>query len=155
MPICQSVVPKQLLALVLTMFAVAPGQIPASLIGRWKVGLPYDTPGASGLNAKQEKFIRTLRIVYFSEHLQVCGKRVPVEPVETKSLTIDEFVETYGFIPRLIGIRSSAITDVTLNSTSGMYSCSDYEDPGVHVLIGRDGHVVMEIANAYFPLKKQ
>lgn len=128
--------------------------LPPTLIGRWSVGKPYNSPGPVGINAEQEKLIRALRLVYTDEHLHVCGKDVSTQPIKIKLFKRDEFLQAYGFLPKVIGMKSSPVTDVTLNPSDGMNACGEYEDPGMHVLMDPNGHVVMEVANDYFPLLK-
>ncbi|HEY6375093.1 MAG TPA: hypothetical protein VIX90_06160 [Edaphobacter sp.] len=144
----------KLIVLSLLMHAPPSDTIPPVLIGRWDVGVPYNTSGPIGIDAKQEKFIRQLHLSYTAEHLRVCGKTIPIRPIKMKSLISDEFLETYGFLPHVIGMESSPIIDLTISPSDGMNACGEYEDPGVHVLIGSGGHIVMEVANDYFPLKK-
>ncbi len=129
-------------------------KIPVKLLGRWSVGVPYHTPGPIGINAEQEKFIRGLYLVYIDDHLQVCGKEISAQPISTKSLTKNEFLQSYGFLPQVIGMKSSPVTDLKLNLSNGMNACGEYQDPGAHLLIDPGGHVVMEVSNDYFPLKR-
>lgn len=129
--------------------------IPPPLVGKWVVGSPYDTPGPVGIDASQEKFVRTLRINYTIEHYRVCGKDISIQSISKKSLTDDEFLQAYGFLGRLIGLKSLPITDVTINPPGGMNACGEYENPGSHVLIDSSGHVVIEVANDYFSLEKE
>ncbi len=141
--------------LILIMSGSSSEKLPLRIIGHWSVGKPYNTPGPIGINAEQEKFISGLHLVYTDDHLHVCGKDIPVQPIETKVLTDNEFLQTYGFLPHVISMKSSPITALTLNPSDGMNACGEYEDPGVHVLIDPIGHTVMEVANDYFPLKKE
>jgi len=141
--------------LILMMLTSSSERVPLKLIGSWSVGKPYNTPGPIGINAKQEKFIRGLHLVYTADHLHVCGKKISAQPIKTRTLSDNEFLQAYGFLPRVIGMKSSPITDLTLSSSDDMNACGEYEDPGVHVLIDPGGHVVMEVANDYLPLKNK
>ena len=146
---------KILLILLVMMPSFSSDKLPVNLIGHWSVGTPYHTPGPIGINAEQEKFIRGLHLVYTPDHLRVCGKQVSVQPVKAESLSNNEFLQAYGFLPHIIGMKSSPITDLTLNASNGMNAFGEYEDPGVHLLLDPSGHVVMEVANDYLPLKKE
>ncbi len=145
----------KLITLAALMFAPSSETIPSLLVGRWYVGAPYNTPGPVGIDPGEERFIRTLRLSYTTEHLRVCGKDIAIKLVKVKSLASDDFLQAYGFLPHVIGMESSPITDVTINPSDGMNACGDYEDPGVHVLIDHNGHAVIEVANDYFPIKKE
>lgn len=136
------------------MLPLPSGSLPSGLLGKWRVGTPYDTPNPVGITAEQEKHIRSVEIVYSPTNLHVCGKDVPIRTVEQKSLTDDQFLQAYGFLPRIIGMEQSPVLDLTINPSDGMNACGDFEDPGVHVLVGRDSHVVIEVANDYLPLKR-
>lgn len=144
----------KLVALILMMQTASSNAIPPALIGRWDVGKPYNTPGAIGINAKQEKFIRSLQIEYTADYLRVCHKEISLHPVTVKALTDDQFLQENGFLPRFIGMKASPTEDVTINPSGNFYACGDYLNPGAHVLIGRNGHIVIEVANDYFPLKR-
>jgi hypothetical protein len=144
----------KLFALILMMqFASSSANLPA-IIGKWYVGVPYNTPGAIGIDAKQEKFIKTLQIVYTADRLHVCNRDISLHPLTIKALTSDQFLEIYGFLPRLIGMKALPIKDVTINHSRNFDACGDYLNPGAHLLIGRNGHIVIEVANDYFPLKR-
>jgi hypothetical protein len=155
----KAIVTLKLISLVLATHLLPSDTVPSVLIGKWSIGVPYDTPGPIGINAGQEKYIRGLHLSYTPERLRVCGKNVPIQPINMRTFTSDEFLQTYGFLPRVIGLQATPIIDLTLSSSNGITSngmdaCGDYVDPGVHVLIGGNRHVVMEVANEYFPLRK-
>lgn len=137
------------------LLAASSENIPPHLVGSWVVGRPYDTPGPVGVDANQEKFIRMLHIVYGTNDLRVCGKDIPVRSISMRPLDGDEFLQTYGFLGHVVGIRSFPVNDITINPSSGMNACGEHQDPGAHVLIDDGGHVVMEVANDYFPLQKE
>lgn len=141
--------------LAMPIFASSPENIPSRLVGKWAVGTPYDTPGPVGITASQEKFVRTLRLNYAIGRYRVCGKDMAIQSISKKFLTDDEFLQAYGFLGRVIGMKSMPIIDITINPPGGMYACGEYNNPGSHVLIDGSGHVVIEVANDYFPLEKE
>jgi len=128
--------------------------MPRELIGRWSVETAYVTPGPTAISAEGENVIRRLHFVHTRDHLQVCGKTIRIQRVETTSLNDDELLQTYGFLPRLIHMKAPMV-EVTLNSGQGTKACGEYENLGAHLLFDRSGHLVMEVANSYFSLKKQ
>ena len=140
--------------LLLTMQNSPSEKIPVSILGHWNVGAPYRTPGPIGINAVQEKFIRGLHLVYMNNYLHVCGKEISTQPINTKSLTENEFLQSYGFLPHIIGMESLPVTDLKMNPSNSMNACGVYQNPGMHLLIDAGHNVVMEVANDYFPLKK-
>lgn len=144
----------KILAMIFAIYSSASGGIPPKLIGRWAVETAYDTPGPMGLDAKQEEFIKSIDIVYTSKSFYVCSKRFAVQSINKISLTRGEFLQTYGFLPRLIGFEGK-VTDITLNSSNGIGACGDFEDPGAHIFIAEGDHVVIEVANEYFSLKRR
>ena len=132
-----------------------PGVLPQAILGSWSVERPYDTRGPVGLTAKQEMHIRKLRLHYTLKALSVCGKTIPLQSVAIVSLTSDAFLQTYRFLPKTIGLDGSAVLEVSIHNTDMMNACGDYEgSPGMHLLLGQNRHVVMEVGNAYFPLRK-
>lgn len=144
-----------IIAAIIIMHCSPSDSIPSQLLGKWKIGKSYNTSGPVGINAAQEKYIRSLHLVYSSGSLHVCGKDIPIETTKIQSLTSDQFLQTYGFLPRIIGMEQSNVTDLTINPADGMNACGEFADPGVHVLIGGNGHVVIEVANDYLPLRKE
>ena len=128
--------------------------LPKVILGAWRIGQPFDTPQPAGLTAKQETYIRSLSLRYTTDTLTVCGKKLSIQPIKVKILTDDDFLQSYGFLPKIIGLQGASITDVSIHSNDMMNACGEYESPGVHLLLGKNGHVVMEVANEYFPLKK-
>src|SRR5579884_1850018 len=123
------------LVILVIMLGFPSEKIPVNLLGHWSVGKPYNTPGPVGINAGQEKFIRRLHLVYIDDHLHVCGKEILVQPDSSKSLTENEFIQSYGFLPKIIGMKSSPITDLRLNPSNSMNACGEYQDPGTHLLM--------------------
>lgn len=144
----------KILAMMFFMYPSVSGGIPSKLIGNWVVETAYNTPGPIGLDNDQEKYIKSLDVVYTSGSFNVCNKMVAVHSVSKTILTEDQFVQTYGFLPRLIGLKGT-IVDIILNSSDGTNTCGDFEDPGAHILIGDHEHVVIEVANEYFSLVKR
>jgi hypothetical protein len=128
--------------------------LPKVILGTWRIGQPFDTPQPAGLTAKQETYIRSLSLRYTADTLTVCGKKLSIQPTKVKALTDDDFLQSYGFLPKIVGLQGSSITDVSIHSNDMMNACGEYESPGVHLLLGKNNHVVMEVANEYFPLKK-
>lgn len=129
--------------------------LPKAILGTWRIGPPSDTPLPVGLTAKEEKYIRSLRLHYSAETLNVCGKSIPVRPVKIQDLRNDDFLQEYGFLPEVIGLEGASISDVSIHADDMMNACGEYESPGVHLLLGQNGHIVMEVANDYFPLERE
>lgn len=137
--------------------APAAQRLPSLLMGTWNIGKSFDTPGPVGIDAREERLILGLRLTYSGDHLHICGKDVPAEALEAKPLTKDEFLQKYGFLPGVIGLTRATITDLTLDSSHHANPCGlrgVHEAPGMHVFIDSQGHTVMELGNAYFPLRR-
>jgi hypothetical protein len=85
-----------------------------------------------------------LHVTYSRDHLHVCGKDVPAEPLEVESLTTDDFLRKYRFMPDVIGLGKATITDVTLNASHRINPWNlhgVYEAPGAHVFMDKRGTV--------------
>ncbi len=130
----------------------SPDVLPKAILGAWHIGPPSNTPQPVGLTAKQARYIESLRLHYSSETLNVCGKNIPIQPVKIKNLTNDDFLQLYGLLPEEIGLEGASVAEVSIHANDMMYACGEYESPGVHLFLGQNGHVVMEVANAYFSL---
>jgi hypothetical protein len=130
-----------------------PGSLPSNLLGNWTVGVPFDAGQPVGLDAKQEDKIKALNIRFAPDHIEVCGKSVLIKSIDVDRLTRDEFLRKYNFLPDVIGLKSNSIVEVSINALHSTDACGDFEDPGSHLFIG-DRHVVMEVGNDYFPLKR-
>jgi hypothetical protein len=144
----------KLIAMTLIVFFGSSGQIPSKLLGSWIVGTPYDTNQPDGLNQAQTQQIEHLHIQYTRDHISVCGKNIPIHSVNMDTLTPDEFAEKYHFLPKRLGFNGSSVIEVNINFPDSSNVCGEYEDPGLTVYAGTDKHVVIEVDNAYFPLKK-
>lgn len=142
--------------IVAMMFAAAASQngIPPVLFGDWVVGAPYDMGQPIGLDASQEKKIRSLKIELTGDHIDVCGKTVPVKSVNVEDLRPKQFLARYGFLPSRVGLRGSHITEVTINGSQSTNACGGFEDPGTDLFVS-DRKVVMQTGNDYFPLKRR
>lgn len=128
---------------------------PSPILGGWSVGKPLSTPGPVGIDASQERSIRKLRLVYFSDHLQVCGKVMPTQVLALRLLASDDFLAKYGFSPKRIGMGGSMISDIELSAQGGVKGCDEaFERLGLHVFTDGAGDVVLEVANAYYSLKR-
>lgn len=139
----------------LLFFSLSPSaRVPSYLIGEWSVGAPYDTPGPVGIDENQLARIRSFHIKYANDSIQVCGKIVHIESVTSKKLTNNKFLRLYGFFPRIIGFNSSILTEFTVNSDDAFGACGDFENPGFDVFVDDNHHVVIEVANGYFPLMR-
>lgn len=132
---------------------VIEGHLPSSVLGKWKVGKPYDVGQPIGLDAKQEEMITGLVIKLSQDQIGVCGKEVPIKSIEVEHLTNDEFVAKYNFTPNLIGLQGADVIDIGLNKLHTTKACGEFSDPGSHLFISQS-HVVVEVGNDYFPLSK-
>lgn len=132
----------------------ASGPVPQSLLGKWSVGTSYDTRQPVGIDQSQVERIESAHLFYTQDHLRVCGKEIPIESVNIKSLTEDTFVQATGFSPVVVGFRGTPVTEVSINGWESTNACGDFYDPGLDVFIGQHNHAVIEVENAYFPLTK-
>ena len=130
------------------------GGLPSDALGNWTVGKPYDVGQPIGLDAKQEDKINGLNIGLAPNHIEVCGKNVPIKSIDVDQLTRDDFLRKYNFPPDSIGLKGSSIVEVSINVLHSTRACGDFEDPGSHLFIA-DRHVVIEVGNDYFPLKRR
>lgn len=131
----------------------ASSQIPSIVLGRWTVGKPYDVGQPIGLNAKQEDAIIGLVIKMSPSQLTVCGRHVPITSVSVAHLTSSDFLAIYNFTPNRIGLGDADILDISLNSLQTTKACSDFADPGTHLLVSKD-HAVVEVGGDLFNLVK-
>ena len=130
-----------------------PEGIPPHLLGRWTVGAPYELGQPSALDAAHGDRIRKLRIGLSKEHIEVCGKVVPVKSVRIETLTQAQFLDRYNFPAKAIGLTGPRVTEIDMNEFASTNACGDFADPGTH-LFTSNGKVVMEVANDYFRLLK-
>ena len=80
-----------LAASLLLLVAVPRPTIPSVLLGTWKVGRAYDTPGATDLNQQQDSQIKKLKFELTSNALNICGKNIPIKSATLTVMTHDEF----------------------------------------------------------------
>jgi hypothetical protein len=132
---------------------VIEGHLPSSVLGKWKVGKPYDLGQPIGLDAKQEEMITGLVINLSQDQIAVCGKEVSIESVEVEHLVSDEFLAKYNFTPTRIGLEGADVIDIRLNKLHTTKACGEFADPGSHLFLSKS-HAVVEVGNDYFPLTK-
>ncbi|HWE84560.1 MAG TPA: hypothetical protein VG267_06420 [Terracidiphilus sp.] len=131
-------------------------KIPPALVGVWAVGNPYDLGQPVGVNARQESYVRSLQIGYSPEFVYECGAKFAIESVEVKTWSVDEFRTRYNFSPESIGLKGAQIIEVSISLLSGAKACGkgEYMNPGRKIFIGGKRHIVIVVANDYFPLRK-
>lgn len=145
------------LILFITMMLAATAKqekVPPGLIGKWAVGIPYDVRQPIGLDAGQEDKIKNLKITLTKNHIEVCGKTVPLKSLDVEDLSQEQFLARYNFSAEKIDLRGSHITEVTINRLESTNACGNFEDPGTHLFVSVR-KVVMETGNDYFPLKRR
>ena len=138
----------------LALAVLATFHLPSSVLGNWRVGMPYDVGQPIGLNAKQEEQVTRLNIKFAPDSIEVCGKKVLINSMDVDRLTGDGFLTKYNFTANLIGLKGADVVDIYINKLHSTKACGEFADPGSHLLIS-DRHVVMEVGNDYFPLKRQ
>ena len=144
----------KLIGLAIIAFALSTeGRLPSSVLGKWKVGKPYDVGQPIGLDAKQEEMITGLVIKLSQEKVDVCGKEVPIKSIEVEHLTSDEFLAKYNFTPNRIGLKGADVLDISLNKFHTTKACGEFVDPGSHLFLSKS-HAVVEVGNDYFPLTR-
>ena len=128
---------------------------PSPILGGWSIGKPFSTPGPVGIDASQERSLRKLRLAYFTDHLQVCDKAVPTKVLAVRSLASHDFLAQYGFLPTRIGMGDGVIADIKLSASNDAKGCDGaFQELGLHALTDGAGRVVLEVANAYYSLKR-
>ena len=131
-----------------------PQGVPSLLIGVWAIGNPYDLGQPIGIDARQESFVRSLQIGYTPEFVYECGAKLAVKSVEVKNWSVEDFKTRYNFSPESIGLKGPHIVEVFINLLEGTKVCGEgeYKNPGRSLFIGDNKHIVIEVANDYFPL---
>ncbi len=143
------------LKLSLILFVAIPHPaVPSALLGTWKVGRAFDTPGATDLTNELDVQIKKLHFEITADAINVCGKHVPIESTTLSILTNSDFARRYRMWPKEIGLNGTKITEFEINSSEDSKACGDFSDPGTHIFFDEQGHVAMEIDNAYYLLRQ-
>ncbi len=85
---------------------------------------------------------------------QGCSCRIAQSRVAERK---NEFLRKYGFMPDVIGLGKATVTEVTVGASHRVNACNlhgVYGAPGAHVFMDKEEHFVIEIGNAYYPLKR-
>jgi hypothetical protein len=129
-------------------------KVPPVLIGVWTIGNSYVLGQPIGIDAQQESYIRSLQIGYSADFVRECGAKFAIQSVEIKTWTVEGFGDRYNFLPESIGLKGPHIEDVYINLLEGTKACGEGEfvNPGMHLFIGGNKHIVIEVANDYLPL---
>jgi hypothetical protein len=136
---------------------VAPPQptIPSVLLGTWKVGRAYDTPGPTDLDERQELKIMKLKIEIASNAIKVCGKTIPIKSTSLSVITSDQFATRYRTGANRIGlIYGGKITELVINSYELTHACGEFSDPGTDIIFDDQNHFAIQVDNAYYELKR-
>jgi hypothetical protein len=115
--------------------------VPPLLIGEWA-------------DARQESYVRSLQIGYASNFVYECGAKFAIQSVEVKTWSVKDFMIRYNFSPESIGLKGPHIVEVFINLIDGAKACGEgeYRNPDRSVFIGDNKHIVIVVANDYFPL---
>jgi hypothetical protein len=141
-------------ASLLFLFALPEPTIPSVLLGTWKVGRAYNTPGATDLNQQQLLQIEKMRFAITSDALNTCGKTIPIKSVTLTVRTPDEFAIRYAMGPNRIGLNGGKITELEINSFELTHACGDFSDPGTDILFDEQDHFAIEVDNSYYQLNR-
>jgi hypothetical protein len=129
--------------------------IPSVLLGTWKVGRAYDTPGPTDLDKQQELKIKKLKIEIASDAIKVCGKTIPIKSAALSVMTYDQFATRYRMGANRIGlIYGGKITELVINSFEVTHACGEFSDPGTDVIFDEQNHFAIQVDNAYYELKR-
>jgi hypothetical protein len=143
-----------LAASLLLLVAVPRPTIPSVMLGTWKVGRAYDTPGATDLNQQQDSQIKKLKFELTSNALNICGKNIPIKSTTLTVMTHDEFATQYGVGPNRIGLNGERITELQINSFELTHACGDFSDPGTDLIFDEQNHFTVQVDNAYYQLRR-
>jgi hypothetical protein len=108
--------------------------IPSVVIGTWKVGRAFDTPGPTDLNEHQLLQIEKSHFEITPNTIKVCGRNIAIKKADQSVFTPDQFATRYGLEPSRIGLSGENITEVEINSLDLPHSCGEFSDPGTDVI---------------------
>ncbi len=135
--------------------ALSQPRLPSVLLGTWKVGRAYDTPGPTDLDEHQDSEIRKIRIEIAPDAITVCGKTIPIKSAALSVMTYDQFATRYRVGANRIGLTYGAkITEVVINSLELTHACGEFSDPGTDVIFDDQHHFAIQVDNAYYQLRK-
>jgi hypothetical protein len=148
-------IPSLSLRLLLLLPVSAPKPtIPAVLIGDWKVVHAYDTPGPTDLNQQQDAEIMKLRFEVTSDSIKLCGHNLSIKTADLSLMTPDQFATRYRMLPNRIGLRSSTITEIQINSFELTHACGEFSDPGTDIIFDDQNHFAIQVDNAYYQIRR-
>jgi hypothetical protein len=141
-------------ASILLLLAPPQATIPSALIGTWKVGKCFDTPGPTDLNEHQLSVIEKSHFEITSNTIKVCGRNIAIKKAGQSEFTPDQFATRYRLGPSRIGLIGARITEVDINPMNLPHSCGDFSDPGTNVIFDEQNHFAIEVDNLYFRLRR-
>jgi hypothetical protein len=144
-----------LAASLLLLVALPQPTIPSVLLGTWKVGRAYDTPGPTDLDEQQELQIKKLKIEFAPDAVKVCGKTIPIKSAALSVMTYDQFATRYRMGANRIGLTyGGRVTELAINSFELTHACGEFSDPGTDVIFDEHNHFAIQVDNAYYELKR-
>ena len=128
--------------------------VPSLLLGTWKVGHVYDTPGPTDLDQHQNIQIQKLRLEIAFDAIKVCGRNIAIKKADLSLFTPDQFATRYGVAPNRIGLNGAKITELQINSLELTHACGEFSDPGTDVIFDEQNHFAIEVDNLYYKLSR-
>jgi hypothetical protein len=142
-------------ASLLLLIALHQTNIPSVLLGTWKVGRAYDTPGATDLNTQMDSKIKRQTIEISSSAIKVCGKIIPIKSAALSVMTYDQFATKYHVGANQIGLTyGGKITELIIDSYEETHACGQFSDPGTDIIFDEQNHFAIQVDNSYYQLRR-
>jgi hypothetical protein len=131
---------------------VAGAQVPASLIGKWRVQRILPTERAGCWNAERAKILVGSTLVYQARAMTWRGGEVPLNGIRAvvRSLTRREFAVEYGVELETIGVKAATVQEVDLQHEDADVTGATTEVPGDTVVLTRPGRIVVSTCGVFY-----
>ena len=141
--------------LVGTLFTVgyrAGAQVPASLLGKWKVQRILPTERVGCWDAEQAKTLVGSTLVYGRHAMTWQGGPVPLNGIRAvvRTLTRKEFATEYGTGLEPLGIKAASIQEVDLQHEDADITGSTTEVPGDTVVLAAPGRIIVSACGVFY-----
>ena len=149
--------PRIHLGLVLLFAAsAASAQVPASLIGRWKVQRILPTERVGCWDADQAKTLVGSTLSYGPHMFAWRGGPVPLQGIRAvvRSMTRKAFQTEYGVGLEALGIKAPSATEVDLQHEDADVTGTTTEVPGDTVILAGSARIVLSVCGVFYEAVK-
>jgi hypothetical protein len=125
--------------------------LPSQLAGTWRITRVLPTKNTACWDTSQAEPLIGSTLTYRSSAMRWRGGEVPLEGIDTRQVTDEEFrKESDGVDFEQLGIRSARVLEVDLQHEDADITGASTEVPGDSILLVGPGRIIVSACGVYF-----